>query len=163
MVESIVQMHASNTPVYNHCQVLAAMPNCMHCAFIQQHAHLQQHHHQREKYLALLHYDSYCNVRWLIFFSLFFFSPIITFWDYCCNQSLTEMSLGCGHLHSYVLFTDLLTLDMASGFAYEADDLSFTIFLHLSHPNIVVSYLIFLYTVTAMICNRTVIDNSFYL
>lgn len=75
MVESIVQIHTSNTPIYNHCQVLAAMPNCMHCAFIQQHAHLQQHHHQREKYLALLHYDSYCNVRWLIFFSLFFFQP----------------------------------------------------------------------------------------
>lgn len=72
------------------------------------------------------------------------------------------MSLGCGHLHCYVLFTDLLTLDIASGFAYEADDLSFTIFLHPSHPNIVVSYLVFLYTVTIMMCNRTVIDNSFY-
>lgn len=158
----MVQMHTSNTPIYNHYQVLAAMPNCTHYAFIQQHVHLQQHHHQREKYLALFHYDSYCNVRWSIFLS-FFFSPIIIFWDYCCNQSLTKMSLGCGHLHSYVLFTDLLTLDIASGFAYEADDLSFAIFPHPFHPNIVVSYLIFLYTIIVMMCNCTVVDNSFYL
>lgn len=71
------------------------------------------------------------------------------------------MSLGCGHLHSYVLFTDLLTLDIASGFAYEADDLSSAIFLHSFHPNIVVSYLIFLYTIIVMMC--TVVDSSFYL
>lgn len=73
------------------------------------------------------------------------------------------MSLGCGHLHSYVLFTDLLTLNIASGFAYEADDLSFINFLHPFHPNIVVSYLIFLYTIIEMMRNCTVIDNSFYL
>lgn len=73
------------------------------------------------------------------------------------------MSLGCGHLHCYVSFTDLLTLDIASGVAYEADDLSFTIFIHPLHPNIVASYLIFLYTVIVMMCNCTVIDNSFHL